>query len=203
MHHSRSGVAVIQPADAYAYLVEAREQIFDRVRALPQAQYTRRFALGHGSIRATLVHVADIEWWYVSILEGTPAPEEQSPFRRFSRTGFRPLEKTWRDLAERTRRTLRRESSWGRPVEDRWTTMRWRRGIRTTVADVAIQLLFHEVHHRAQVMAMLRLLGRPVQGLDYSLARWEWWKHSIRRGGSFTYSPSRRAWLQVPNQLDS
>lgn len=39
-----------------------------------------------------------------------------------------------------------------------------------------VRLLFHEVHHRAQVMAMLRLLGEPIQGLDYSLMRWEWFK---------------------------
>lgn len=166
----------MRPADGYDYLIEARHRVFDRVRVLSQARYTRKFPFGHGSIRATLVHMADVEWWYTSMLEGAPAPEERSPFRPFSRTGFGPLGAAWTDLAERTRRALRGETRWERPVEDRWTTKRWKRGVRTTAAGVATQLLFHEVHHRAQVMAMLRLVGEPIQGLDYSLMRWQWFK---------------------------
>ncbi len=52
-----------------------------------------------------------------------------------------------------------------------------RRGIKTT-AGAATQLLFHEVHHRAQVMAMLRHIGTPLQGLDYSLLKWQWFKET-------------------------
>ena len=166
----------MHPADAYDYLVEARQRVFDQVRPLPQTEYTKRLSFGHGSIRATLVHIADTEWWYASMLEGAPAPEERSPFRSFSRTGFKPLEAAWGNLAARTRRVLRAQTAWGRPVEDRWTTKRWKRGVRTTADGVALQLFFHEVHHRAQVMTMLRLLGAPIQGLDYSLLHWEWLK---------------------------
>jgi uncharacterized damage-inducible protein DinB len=169
-------VAGVTPLEQYDYLVEARERVFDHVRALSPAQYARQFSFGRGSIRGTLVHLADTEWWYTSILEGRPAPEEHSPFRRFARTGFVPLEAAWAQLTEWTRSTLDRETAWGRTAEDRWTTKRWRRGIRTTAGGVAVQLLFHEVHHRAQVMVMLRLLGAPVQSLDYSVMRWEWFK---------------------------
>ena len=28
-------------------------------------------------------------------------------------------------------------------------------------------MLVHEVHHRAQIMAMLRELGRPLENLDF------------------------------------
>jgi uncharacterized damage-inducible protein DinB len=110
------------------------------------------------------------------MLRGVPAPEEYSPFRPFSRTGVEPLVPTWTALAERTRGVLGRETDWDRTVVDRWTTKRWKRGVKTTAGGVAIQLLFHEVHHRAQVMAMLRHIGRPLQGLDYSLLKWEWTK---------------------------
>jgi uncharacterized damage-inducible protein DinB len=34
-------------------------------------------------------------------------------------------------------------------------------------SDIATQLLLHEVHHRAQAMAMLRQLGIAAQDLDY------------------------------------
>jgi len=37
-----------------------------------------------------------------------------------------------------------------------------------TAGDIATQLVLHEVHHRAQAMAMLRHLGRPVQDIDYN-----------------------------------
>jgi uncharacterized damage-inducible protein DinB len=36
-----------------------------------------------------------------------------------------------------------------------------------TKAAIATQLLLHEVHHRAQAMAILRQLGVPAQDLDY------------------------------------
>jgi uncharacterized damage-inducible protein DinB len=166
----------INPADLYGYLVKARARVLEHVRALTHAQYVRTFALGRGSIRATLVHIADTEWWYTSMLEGVPSPEERSPFRAFARMGVTPLEASWAALAERTRRALARETDWGRRVEDRWTTKRWKRGVNTTAGGVAAQLLFHEVHHRAQVMVMLRRLGVPLQGLDYSLLTWEWLK---------------------------
>lgn len=87
MRRWRPGVHPRRTADEYDYLIEARQRVFDRVRTLSQAQYTRKF-----------------------------------PF------------------------------------------------------SLATQSLFHEVHHRAQVMAMLRLLGVPVQSIDYSLMRWEWFK---------------------------
>ncbi len=44
---------------------------------------------------------------------------------------------------------------------------------RTTAGGIAGQLLFHEVHHRAQVMTMLRLAGAALQDLDYSRLVWE------------------------------
>ncbi len=38
---------------------------------------------------------------------------------------------------------------------------------------IAGQLLFHEVHHRAQVMAMLRQVGVKAENLDYSVLIFE------------------------------
>jgi uncharacterized damage-inducible protein DinB len=36
-----------------------------------------------------------------------------------------------------------------------------------TLGDIATQLVLHEVHHRAQAMAMLRQFGVAAQNLDY------------------------------------
>ncbi len=164
----------IDPAEAYEYLVKARSRILQRVRELTYDQYRQQFPFGHGTVRKTLVHIVDVEWWYTRILRGQPG--DQYPFARYLRTRFEPLAQAWEEQTEETRRTLRDVRDWGAQVESWWTTKRWRRGIRTTASAVAIQLLFHEVHHRAQVMTMLRALDAPVQGVDYSLLEWEWFK---------------------------
>jgi hypothetical protein len=58
---------------------------------------------------------------------------------------------------------------WGREIE---YTVRWGgRPVIVTVspADIFAQLLLHEAHHRAQAMAMLRLLGVAAEDLDYNV----------------------------------
>jgi uncharacterized damage-inducible protein DinB len=45
--------------------------------------------------------------------------------------------------------------------------------MRTTAGGIATQIVVHEVHHRAQVMAMLRQFGIPAQNLDYSVLKFE------------------------------
>ena len=44
---------------------------------------------------------------------------------------------------------------------------------RTATRGIAGQLLFHEVHHRAQVMAMLRQADVAAENLDYWVLVWE------------------------------
>jgi uncharacterized damage-inducible protein DinB len=34
-------------------------------------------------------------------------------------------------------------------------------------------MFYHEVHHRSQVTVMLRLMGRPVENLDFSRFAYE------------------------------
>lgn len=41
--------------------------------------------------------------------------------------------------------------------------------VRTVAGGIAGQLLFHEIHHRLQVMPMLRQAGVAAENLDYSL----------------------------------
>ena len=37
--------------------------------------------------------------------------------------------------------------------------------------EFALQLCFHEIHHRAQAMAMLRQLGTKAESIDYSVLK--------------------------------
>jgi uncharacterized damage-inducible protein DinB len=92
--------------------------------------------------------------------------QEDHPFWQYYKTDFAPLEAAWRELVEDTRRTLRRITDWSKPVE---YLPNPKVRVRTITGGIAGQLLFHEIHHRAQAMAMLRMLGVPAENLDYSI----------------------------------
>lgn len=164
----------MHPTDQYAYLVDARAKLLDWVRPLALDQYAQEFSIGHKSIRATLVHTAGAEWAYVLRLRGEPVPPpEHRPFTPFNTSEFVPFERGWAEQADRTRTTLAGLTEWGRQVEWMLAGATPPVRVRTTVGGIVTQLLFHEVHHRAQVMAMLRQLGVPARNIDYSLIGWE------------------------------
>ncbi|OFX12694.1 MAG: hypothetical protein A2V59_05345 [Armatimonadetes bacterium RBG_19FT_COMBO_69_19] len=166
----------MRPADAYDYLVETRGQLFNRVSRLSQRQYTREFPFARHSIRATLVHVLDSESWYARILAGEPEAG-RSPFAAIRTSPFPALREAWEHQARRTREVLARPGDPDRRIEHVSVEGRmYSHRLRTTAAGVVTQLLFHEVHHRAQVMMMLRALGVPLQSIDYNLLRWTWFK---------------------------
>ena len=68
-----------------------------------------------------------------------------------------------------TRQALSEISDPVRPIDwvraDLTPPERWR----LTARGMGGQILFHEIHHRAQVMAMLRQVGIPAENLDYSV----------------------------------
>lgn len=173
------GRAGLEPVELYEYLVKARAPVFERVRGLTLEQYTREFPFGLKTLRHTLVELPQAEWTYVRRLqgEGEPLPPwNERPFARFYQMDFAPLEGAWMEQVDETRRTLQEIDDWSRPLvyvapgDPGEGSFR----IRTTTGGVATQLVLHEVHHRAQAMAMLRQLGAPVEDLDYSYLTFAW-----------------------------
>ncbi|MDR7523578.1 MAG: DinB family protein [Armatimonadota bacterium] len=162
----------MQPfATMYEYLVKARERIFDWVRPLAPQQYQREFPYALKTIHATLVHTASAEWVYGHRLRGQPVALADSPFTTERMTVFAQVESAWRTLAGETRALLGQITDWDALVESRM----YPQGpanpavrVRATKAGIASQLVFHEVHHRSQVMSMLKQLGVAAQNLDYS-----------------------------------
>lgn len=153
----------------YDVLTQARARLFDWVRPLSQDQYTRQFPFGLGTLRATLIEIARTEHFYGLRLREEPIPpfDDNYPISESRQPTFADLERAWAPLAGETRATLARITDW-----DRTVTRRIEQADKTIVttarkADLATQLLFHEVHHRAQAMAMLRQLGVAAQNLDY------------------------------------
>lgn len=158
----------------YDYLVKARERLLDWIRPLPAEQYAREFPYGFKTIHATLVHTASAEWAYGNRLRGRQIAFSDSPFTVERVRTFAELERLWRDLTAETRTVLNEVKDWDTAVEYRIAPPNAPAArIRATKAGIAAQLLFHEVHHRSQVMSMLRQLGVAAQNLDYSAMMFE------------------------------
>lgn len=160
-------------AHFFDYIVSARGKLLDWVRAQPSQVYTRKFPLGLGTIQATLLHTASAEWAYVRRLSGRDVSLGESPFTEERQPEFEPFAKAWAQQAPATREALVNLGDPGRSVEFTSKMGPKPMRVRATAGGIAGQLLFHEVHHRAQVMAMLRQAGVAAQNLDYSVLMWE------------------------------
>ena len=152
----------------YDVHTKARQRLFDWVRPLSQEQYTRLFPFGHRTLRGTLVEIARAELFLAMRMREEVLPAwEDWPIAEERLPTFPDLETVCAAQATRTRATLADTKDWDRAVPTRIV-----RGdkvfiLTATKADIAMQLLLHEVHHRAQAMAMLRQLGVEAQDLDY------------------------------------
>lgn len=166
----------MDPLKIYDYLTQARERVFAAVRPLSPEQYRREFDFGLHTLARTLTHIMISEWYYIERLAGrTLRPYDEWPIRDEIPPAFEVLESTWREQARHTRAALAAERDWRRVIQylgfpdDHGK----RYHVTATAGDLAAQLALHEVHHRAQLMAMLRRLGDerpgpPLQDLDYN-----------------------------------
>ncbi len=170
MHLWAATVVVMDPLRIYDYLVRARGVIFDAVRSLDAAQYGRRFDIGPGSIASALTHTLISEWYYIARLEEREVPPyAEWPIKDEDPPPFAELEAIWARQTDETRTAIAAVKDWsaGRAYrllddQDRLTD------VRCTAGDLMTQLAFHEVHHRAQVLNMLRLVGSPVADVDFN-----------------------------------
>lgn len=176
----------IDPVRGYEYLTRARHTLLAWIRPLVATRYAAEFPIGLRTIRTILVHMAGAEWIYNRRLRGeTVPPPEERPYTSLYEEDFEPLERFWLQQAEETHQTLAAIRDWDQPVDYVGVGgdgQRYRQ--QTTAAGIAAQLLFHEVHHRAQVMAMLRQLGVAAENLDFSTLMFETTPaDSARKGG--------------------
>lgn len=169
---------------------KARLKLFDWIRPLDQEAYIREFPFAHRTLRATMIELATTELWLAMRLREDPMPRpfrwEQMPINEGIHDTFPKVEAAWRSQALQTRATLTGITDWDNVVETVIYGTRRRRTLVATKRDIATQLLLHEVHHRAQAMAMLRHLGIAAQDLDY-----------------IYFVQDEHEELLVPNQLDS
>jgi uncharacterized damage-inducible protein DinB len=165
----RAGHPSVDFVHFFDYLLLARARLFEWIRAQSSAAYTQTFSIGLGSIRATLLHVAASEWSYCQRLAGTDFAPGDIPFTVTSFPAFDALAAAWGEHGQTVRYTLARIADPSRTITYVSRAFSPPIRIETTAGGIAGQLLFHEVHHRAQVMAMLRQLGVKAENLDYSV----------------------------------
>lgn len=156
---------------AFDYLAAARGRLMGWVRDLHAgrpAVYAQTFPFGLGSIRATLLHVSAAEWAYVERLAGRDFPLSDAPFTVERLPEFEPFVRAWDAQAARTAAAIRALADPARPVEfiSRAGPVPVR--ARATAGEIVLHMALHEVHHRAQVMAMLRQCGVRAENIDYS-----------------------------------
>lgn len=153
----------------YDYLSVARTKFFDKARALTPRDHAKEFDIGPGSLQRTLAHVVGAEWYYVQrltgaelkTLEGWPISEEEPP-------GLPVIEATWLEQAVKTRAALEAVQDWQAEIRYEVHWEEEPRRVTATASDVFTQLVLHEVHHRAQLLNMLRRLGAPAGDVDYN-----------------------------------
>jgi uncharacterized damage-inducible protein DinB len=160
----------VEPLRTYDYLVLARRRVFDWVRSLDAEQYARELPMWHRTLGRTLTHIMSSEWYYVQRIQGRDLPPyEQWPIREEEPPPFAALEAAWAEQARRTRAALSAVRDWSADLEYRVTGDDGRPAIVTaSAADIFTQLVLHEVHHRAQVMNMLRHLGVGTEDVDFN-----------------------------------
>ena len=155
-------------ARVYDVQLTARETLLGWVRPLTQSQYTQAFPFGMRSVRGSLVEIARAEFFLVRRLREEPLPPvAEWPFSEAKQPTLADLEPAWARHSAETRAAFAATTDWDREVTARLVRQTGPVRLTSTKRDIALQILFHEVHHRAQAMAMLRQLGVEAQNLDY------------------------------------
>ncbi|USN99318.1 MAG: DinB family protein [Phycisphaeraceae bacterium] len=166
----------MNPLRLYDYLTEARARVFDWIRPLSDEQYRTEHPIGLGSLARTLHHTMAAEAAYMRRINGLTDPftranlELDPDATTESALAFAELEARWRLQAERVMVDL--EAAVGRAwLEPMACISEWDGRCvtyRASPADFFCQLVIHEIHHRAQVLHMLRRLGVTTDEIDYT-----------------------------------
>ncbi len=129
----------------------ATRQILDACARLSDEQLDRRFEMGLGSLRETITHVIGAMRGWTDLLAGRPfrgRPEQESKKSVAELTAM--LDEAATDLAKHAR---------AHPVEESVTRERGGKSYTFTRGGVVTHVTTHGMHHRAQMLNMLRHLG--------------------------------------------
>lgn len=159
----------MNPIKMYDYLTLARGRVLAWTRTLSAEQYGQMFPIGLGSLARTLTHTMVSESMYMRRIMGVPVPpRDQWTFHYDSPPPLPVLEEAWAEQAGTTRAGIAGVTDWGAELEYRVDWDGTPTIVTASRGDIFTQLVFHEVHHRAQAMNMLRQVGIAAEDLDYN-----------------------------------
>jgi uncharacterized damage-inducible protein DinB len=166
-------LVMTEPLALYDYLALARVRVMDAAATLSAADRARVFPVGLGTIDKTLTHTVMAEWFYLRRIGGLEVPAYRTwPHRYEEPPALEVVRAFWDQQAAETRRVIAGERDWRRRISYLALLDEGEAGpartITATPAEIFTQLVLHEVHHRSQVMGMLRQLGVVVEDLDFS-----------------------------------
>jgi len=126
-------------------------QLLDRCAPLADEQLDREFDIGHRSLRATLVHlIYNMEVWS-ALMAGAPLAKEvdrsvSGLMRRLDAAAAR-LRSVAREIGDR--------NAW----DEEWLDYLDRPPQKKSYGTAIAHVLTHSMHHRAQLLYLLRLSG--------------------------------------------
>ncbi len=130
-------------------------QLIERCTELSDEQLDRRFDIGHGSVRATFQHIiSNMESWS-GLMAGVEVAMLKYPSQEQSMSQFRErLDLAAEQLAQVVR-VVSARGAWDEP----WLDTLDEPPAEKTFGGAIAHVITHSMHHRAQLLHMLRRLG--------------------------------------------
>jgi len=145
----------------------AIHKLLNIAATLDDAALDRNFDIGQGSIRKILLHMFDVERWWNSNWTQGPSPFPHSA----SALSIAELRAQWSELSSLRNPYLAQldEHSAATVLEISFAAGP---AVRLATADTVCQICVHGIHHRAQVVNLLRQVDAPSGNIDllYALA---------------------------------
>ena len=130
-------------------------QLLDRCRALSDDQLDRPFDIGHRTVRATLQHIIfNMEAWSALMAGATTLPPRPPREGESLSTLADRLTRAAAVLAH-VAHAVRAREGW----DDRWLDVLDSPPTEKTYGGAIAHVITHSMHHRAQLLYMLRQLG--------------------------------------------
>jgi uncharacterized damage-inducible protein DinB len=130
-----------------------RKTLLHTIADLDASDFTKNVGVGQGSIRNILVHLANTEAYWVSLLKD----EKEQWLDHEDFASVSSLIRPWERIESRTREFLRTldEKNLQHVKSIRWAD----RTVSFTTAKALVHLATHETHHRGLLVGLLRQLG--------------------------------------------
>lgn len=147
--------------DYFAYHDWATRQVVTAALPLDAVALDRDFGIGPGSIRRTLLHLFDVEPWWLRNWTTGPSPVQGSPADQSLAAAL----EAWLQVGEKRSAFIGQLND--EQAAQEVVALVGGPALKFRVLESMIQICGHGTHHRAQVTNMLRHSGIQPPTLDY------------------------------------